>query len=104
MNQSRRKEKVNFVASKKRFLEFIEKQIKDDEFVVMSNSLSGQLSANQKRNTKSATFDFAADAFAQKGIGHIYLGKTPVVAICICPPEFISEKTLSEIEKAESVA
>lgn len=92
---------MTLIATKKRFIEYLEKQIKDDEFVVLTQTLSGNMSVNKKRNSKTMQFDFAADAFAQEGLGHIMFGKTPVVAICICPPEFISEQALEKVKKAE---
>jgi hypothetical protein len=93
---------MTLVASKKRFLEYLDKQIKDDEVIVLTNHLSGQVSASKKRNTKSVTFDFAGDAFSRpEDIGHIAFGKTPVLAVCICKREDIADKAFEQLEKAE---
>lgn len=93
---------MNLVANKKRFLEWIAAQIEDDDIVVVTNNLSGQLTASEKTNRKNVSLAFAADAFARPGdVGHIGFGKTPVVGLCICPPEFISENAKKMIAEAE---
>lgn len=94
---------MNLVASKKKFMEWIDAQIKDDEFIVITNSIGGNFSASAKTNRKTVSFAFAADAFARKSdVGHIAFGKTPVLALCICSSDDISADALKLIEQAES--
>lgn len=93
---------MNLVASKKRFMEWIDAQIKDEEVIVITNNVGGNLSASAKTNRKNVTLSFPADAFARPNdVGHIAFGKTPVVALCICAPEHISETALELIDKAK---
>lgn len=83
------------VMNKKKFIEWLDKQITDDQIILLSQDLEGNLTVNKKRNVKKVTFGFAADAFKRKNdIGHFAFGKTPVLAFSVCEKSDVTEETI----------
>lgn len=80
--------------SKKRFIQFLEQQLDEDDIILMTKDLEGSISVAKKRNVKKITFGFAADAFKQEGVGHIFYGKTPMVAFSICKNTDVSDHVI----------
>lgn len=84
--------------SKARFIQFLEKQLDENDIVLMTQDLEGNLSVTPKRNVKKVMFGFAADAFKRKeDIGHIVFGETPVAAFCICKKKDVSDDTYNMV-------
>lgn len=79
------------IMTKKGFLEFIDKAMKENDIVIWTADLTGSTSVHKKSNQKKVTFSFAADAFKDAGVGHIAFGQTPVVAFSICKKKDVSE-------------
>lgn len=88
------------IGNKKLLLEWIEKEVKDDDIILLSQDYVGEISVNQKLNQKKIPFAFAADAFKRKDdIGHIAYGETPMVAFCVVKHEHASEETIETYNK-----
>ncbi len=87
--------------SKKRFIQFLEQQLDNDDIILMTQDLEGSLSVAKKRNVKKITFGFAADAFKQEGVGHIAFGKTPMVAFSICKETDVSDQTIQMVKESD---
>lgn len=88
------------VMNKKKLLEWLDKQLTDKQIVLMSQDMTGDVKVSKKRNEKSVTFGFAADAFKTKDcVGHIAFKKTPMVAFSVCEEADVSEETLGIYKK-----
>lgn len=84
--------------NKRKFIDWLEKQLTDKQIILMTQDMTGSVSVNQKRNEKKITFAFAADAYKRKDdIGHIAFGQTPMVAFSVCEKEHVSTETLKMI-------
>lgn len=87
--------------NKRKFIDWLEKQLTDEQVILMSQDLTGSLTYTKKRNEKKVSFAFAADAFSSKdGVGHIAFGKTPMVAFSVCEKEDVSKETLEILDKS----
>lgn len=83
------------IMNKRKFINWLEKQLTDEQIILMTQDITGTVSVNKKKNEKKVTFGFAADAFKRKGdIGHIAFGQTPMVAFSVCEKTDVSEETL----------
>jgi hypothetical protein len=51
--------------TKKEFIAELKKIIKDDEHIILTNDVNGEISVNKKKKFKQIPFIFASDAFAQ---------------------------------------
>lgn len=87
--------------TKKEFIAELEKTIKDDEHIILSNDIDGSIQVNKKRKFKQIPFAFACDAFAQPdhvsdlfGIGHLggIVQKATIFSVIIGNDDLISEK------------
>ncbi|MFI0427756.1 MAG: hypothetical protein ACH34V_12465 [Flavobacterium sp.] len=89
------------IMNKRKFIDWLEKQLTDKQIILMTQDMTGSVSVNQKRNEKKVTFAFAADAYKRKDdIGHIAFGQTPMVAFSVCEKEHVSTETLKMIKGA----
>lgn len=87
------------VMNKRRFIDWLEKQLTDEQVVLMTQELTGNLTYTKKRNEKKVSFAFAADCFKKaEDVSHIAYGKTPMVAFSVCEKEDVSEDTLKFLE------
>ena len=83
------------IISKKAFIESLEKQIKDDDVVVLSPDLQNA-SVKKKKNEKHVTFRFVADTFKQPDdVKHLFFNTTPAVAFLICSLQDLSDETVT---------
>jgi hypothetical protein len=83
------------VTNKKMFIDMLNKQLTDDDIILITRDLGNTIKVIEKRNTKQVTFEFAADSFKRKGdIGHFAFGKTPVIAFSICSKDEASDETI----------
>ena len=88
--------------TKRKFIDWLEKQLTDEQIIVMSQELTGSVSVNKRKNEKKVTFGFAADAFKQKDdIGHIAFGQTPMVAFSVCEKTDVSDETLKLLAEGD---
>jgi hypothetical protein len=93
---------MTYIYSKKDFIEFIQTQVKDDEVIVFSNSVTGNLSISKKVGIK-ITHQYAHTAFKDVGIGHIAFGETQPIGVLIVKEKRISEdgkKAMANILKS----
>jgi hypothetical protein len=91
------------ILSKENFIGWLDKNISDNQVVLMTRDMTGTVSVNEKTNQKKVTFSFAADAFKRKtDIGHIAFGQTPCLSFCICNPEQVSDSTKQRLKEAPS--
>lgn len=79
-----------YVYQKKDFIEFIEQQVKDDEVIVFTNELTGNMSTSKKGGIK-ITHQYSEKAFKDEGIGHIAFGETQPIGMLIAKEKRISE-------------
>ena len=90
------------IASKKTFLAWLDRELKDDCAVVLTSQINGVVNYSRKRNSKSVPFTFAADAFRDAdSIAHFILGMTPVFGFAICPESELSEEALEKLRREE---
>lgn len=80
-----------YIYNKKDFLEFIDKQVGDDEVIVFTNELIGNISMSKKSGIK-LTHQYANDTFLDEGIGHIAFGKSHPLGMIIAKQERLSNK------------
>jgi len=91
------------VLNKRKFIEWLEKQLTDDQVILMTQDIAGQLKYVKKRNETQIPFAFAADCWKhQNGVGHIAYGKTPVVAFGVSEKNEVSEETLKMFNQQNS--
>jgi hypothetical protein len=89
-----------YIYTKDHFMKWLNKQIDDDEYVVFTSNLVGNVSVNAKRNVKKIQFGLAANAFKNAGdISHLAFGETPCVAVCIAKKESLSDDTLNLLKE-----
>lgn len=95
---------ATLVLTKKKFLTWLNKELENDQVILVSPDLTGEMSLNKKRNEKKVSFAFAADSFKeQDGIGHFAFGKTPVMAFTICKKTDLSDDTLKLLSKKTKI-
>lgn len=74
--------------------------LKDNDIILVSGDLDGDIQVFPKKNNKRVPFSFAADAFARAGdVGHIIFGQTPAIAFIVCRPDQVSEGTKKLLPK-----
>ena len=78
--------------SKANFLKSLSEQLNEDDIILFTQDLEGNLSVSKNNKTKKMTFAYSADAFTDKGIGHIAFGKTPVFSFCLCKKTDVTPK------------
>jgi hypothetical protein len=85
------------ITNKKDFINMLKKSIADDDVILMSQDLTGNLQVKKKLNQKQMTFAFAASSFNKsETVGDIVLGKVPVAAFAVCKQEDVSDDTLKK--------
>lgn len=88
------------ILTKAGFIKWLEKEVKEDELILMTQDINGTLMYKKRDNAKVVPFAFAANAFkSQDGVDHIAFGKTPVVGFAICKREDLSEQTLKVLKE-----
>ena len=81
-------------------MEWLDKQLTDEQIILMSQELTGNLTYTKKRNEKKVSFAFAADAFKKADdVSHIAFGKTPMVAFSVCEKQDVSDETIEILNK-----
>ena len=90
-----------YTYSKKDFINFIEKQVKDDEIIVLTNEKTGNLSTSKKKGLQ-VNHAYAPEVFSEEGVGHIAFGETTSLGILIANEKRISEagKKAMELQKS----
>lgn len=77
--------------SKKKFIEELERLIKDDDHILLSNEFDGTIEALSKKKLKRVPFVFASDAFErQDTIGDLL--KSNMFSFVIAKDEIVAEK------------
>ncbi len=81
------------ILTKTDFLEVIANAVGDDDIILLSNELVGNVSVSKKTNSKKVTFSYAADAFKEAdSIADIAFRKVNTLSFAICNKEFVSEE------------
>lgn len=87
------------IMDKKKFIDWLQKQVGETDIIVMSQSMVGTASVNKKKNEKRVTFSFAADSFmAKDDIGHIAFGLTPTFSVVVCERKYASLESIEMID------
>lgn len=81
--------------SKKNFINWISKQIKDDECVIMSDAVQGTLSVSNKGGYK-IPFVFSSDIFPTKDIRNV--SEIKILSLCIPKINKLSERDVEEVK------
>lgn len=90
------------VMDKKKFIAFFEKQLSDDDVILMTED-AVNVTLAKKKNGKNVTMAFAADSFKEKdSVGDIGFEKIPVRGLAICTRSQCSEETLEMVDKLKS--
>lgn len=91
------------ITNKKMFIDMLNKQLNDDDIILITRDLGNTIKVIEKRNTKQVTFEFAADSFKRKNdIGHFTFGKTPVISFCVCSKDEASIETIEMFDNIKS--
>ena len=91
-----------YIYSKKDFIEFIETQVKDNEVIVFTNEMSGNLSVSKKKGLQ-ITHQYSEKTFKDSGVGHIAFGNTQAIGVLIAKQDEISEdgkKAMTNIQNS----
>ena len=88
------------IMSKKKFIDWLDKQLNEEEVILITQDLTGELSYSKKRNEKKVSFGFAADAFKDKDtVGDFLYNDTPLFSVAVCKKTHVSEETLELYNK-----
>lgn len=86
------------ILTKEQFIEQITKSVKDDEFVLLCNNATN-FEFKKRLNTKRVSFDIAADAFKNEGVGDFLHGNVSAFSISLCKKDALSDLALSLIKE-----
>lgn len=86
-----------YIYNKKDLIDFINKEVSDNQVVVLTNELTGNLSLSKKNGIK-VTHQYAHDTFKDIGIGHLAFNKSHALGIIIADKERLSEKSKGFIQ------
>lgn len=91
----------NFVYNKKLFMDQIDKLLKDDDFIMISNTPVGTMSAcSKKKNYKTFSMAFGEDLF--KSPGDIRdLIQSRLFSLVVCKKDVLSDRLKEDIKKYE---
>ena len=87
------------IFTKKSFIEWFKINIKDDDVVILSNSVNGTLSVTKSKGLH-LPFSFDPNVYIEskkQGVGHIAKGETFAAAFLISSPDIVSEEAKSKI-------
>lgn len=88
------------IYKKKEFLKWVQDNIKPTDYVFMTMDMVGSVTANAKKNQKSVSFGFAADAWVRKGdVRDLAFRETPSVCFAVCAPEYVSDSAKETYQK-----
>ncbi len=87
-----------YILSKKKFMEEMNKLIEDEQVVVLSNEMTGNLTISKKNGLKMSQV-FAHDVFKDQGIGHIFFGRTRGYGFFVSQNEELSENSKQIIKE-----
>lgn len=82
-----------YVYSKEKFIEWLQKEVTEDQAIVFSNELTGNLTISARSGLKLHHV-FAHDVFKDEGVGHIAFGKSLPLCLIIANKERLSESSL----------
>lgn len=87
------------ILNKKNFLEWVERQIQDDQIVIISPD-GTKAEIKKRTNERRVEFSFVADTFLEKdSVNDIYNGSVLGCAFFIASPEQLSEETLKMLKQ-----
>lgn len=80
------------IYNKEGFLKALANSIEDDQIILVSQDIDGDVTFLQKRKIKRVPFAFSAEAFKKdQGIGDIGFGEVLTMGICILEPKQASD-------------
>jgi hypothetical protein len=91
---------TTYTFDKKIFMEQMEKYVKDDEFIIFTNTPCGSISASKKAKGKLVTMGFAGSVFAKPDtIADIVQSK--LSAMIVCKKNVLSDEVRKEFEEVK---
>lgn len=88
------------IFNKQRLIDWINRNVKETDIVLMTMDMTGSVSVNKKNNEKKVGFAFAADAFeAKDDVRDLAFRLTPSLALVIANPKYISEDSKQMLEE-----
>jgi hypothetical protein len=92
------------IFTKKEFIQMLQKALNDDQVVLLSRDVVGTLSVNQKKNQKTITFAYAADAFKESDtIADILSNRVSVCSFAFADRKNISDQSLQKLAGSKAV-
>lgn len=82
------------IYSKEDFIKFLQKEVKDNQRIVFTNELTGNMSISKKSGLK-LTHQYAHDVFDDVEVGHIAFGETHAIGLLVTEEYRLSEKAKS---------
>lgn len=91
-----------FIYSKQAFIDYLQKEVKDDQAVIFSMNLTGNLTCS-KKNGLRMTHVFSEEVFKDEGVGHIALGKSHPLCLIIADKERLSNAATKVLNNDKNV-
>lgn len=89
-----------FVYSKEDFIKWIDKEVSQNQVIVFTNEITGNLTHSVKAGIK-ITHQYSEQVFKDEGISHIAFGKTHPLGLLIANEDKLSDIGAKVIEEAK---
>jgi hypothetical protein len=89
-----------YVYTKDAFIKYLQDNISENECLVFSNELTGNLSISQRSGLKISHV-FAAETFKDRGVGHIYNGDSNPLCMIIADKKRLSLAAANVLNQGE---
>jgi hypothetical protein len=94
---------ATIVRTKKEFMDFMDRSIKEDDIIISTQHLAGTLSYSKKQDSVKIPYIYCASSFKREGdvLQFAMPGEKgiPNISLCICRPDQVSEGALNVIKK-----
>jgi len=90
-----------YIYSKQDFIKWLGEQLSEDDCIVFTKELAGNLSHSKKTGIK-VTHQYAHDVFTDEGVGHIAFGKTHPIGMLVADKNRLSESALKALNNEKS--
>jgi hypothetical protein len=88
------------LTTKRKLIEWLEKELPEDDAILMSSTVDGSIQYLKKHNAQRVPFVFAAEGFKRPGdVGHIAFGGTECISFLIVSPDALSERARQDFDK-----
>jgi hypothetical protein len=89
-----------YIYSKEDFIKWIDKTVSDNQVIVFTNDLTGNLSVSEKSGLK-ITHQYSKAVFTDAGVGHIAFNKSSPFGLIISDKARLSEKAKSVLNEKQ---